>query len=202
MSIEWTLADHLYIQEGTTEKLPVDLASSEAALCEKLREIGMKDATLVLWQVQGVAWGRWQGGGLRLAGDEEKRCALWRELRIFNDEEELHLKKIGARWRGRLRRDGTGKATEYVDSIARFWGERGEAAKESENVPDGYMKLVDTARKLTLLLPQVEPQAKYYGLVTRSYIGYEATGQAGYTDCRYVRIASADVKGGTGNGTA
>ncbi len=202
MSIELALADQLCIQEGRTEKLRVDIARSEAALCEKLRELDVKEATLVLWQVHGIVWGRWRDGALLLPGEAEKRCALWLELRIFNEEEELHLKKIGDRWSGRLLRDGAGEMREYVDSIARFWGERAEAAKERENVPDGYMKLADTARKLTLLLPQAEVQAKYYGLVTRSYIEYEATGQAGYTDYRCVRIAAADVEGGREDGIA
>ena len=64
------------------------------------------------------------------------------------------------------------------------------------------MKLEDAARKLKQILPQAEERAKYYGLVTRSYIGYEATGQAGYADYRYVRIAAADVEGGMEDGNA
>ena len=93
----------------------------------------------------------------------------------------------------------TAAMVEYIDSISRFWGERNEEARD---VPEGYMKLEDAARKLTQMLPRVEGQARYYGLVTRSYIGYEATGQAGYTDYRYVRIAAADVEGGMEDGNA
>ena len=198
MSIELALEDQMCIQQGSSERLAVSLARKEAALCEKLEVLGMKEANAVVWQVHGITWGRWQNGSLKLAGDAAKKCSLWLELRVFNEEEELHLKKSGDLWLGRWRKDGAGEATEYVDSISRFWGERVEAA----DAPEGYMKLEDAARKLKQILPQAEEHAKYYGLVTRSYIGYEATGQAGYADYRYVRIAAADVEGGMEDGNA
>ena len=198
MSIELALEDQMCIQQGSSERLAVSLARKEAALCEKLEVLGMKEANVVVWQVHGITWGRWQNGSLKLAGDAAKKCSLWLELRVFNEEEELHLKKSGDMWLGRWRKDGAGEATEYVDSISRFWGERVEAA----DAPEGYMKLEDAARKLKQILPQAEEHAKYYGLVTRSYIGYEATGQAGYADYRYVRIAAADVEGGMEDGNA
>ena len=198
MSIELALEDQMCIQQGSSERLAVSLARKEAALCEKLEVLGMKEANVVVWQVHGITWGRWQNGSLKLAGDAAKKCSLWLELRVFNEEEELHLKKSGDLWLGRWRKDGAGEATEYVDSISRFWGERVEAA----DLPEGYMKLEDAARKLKQILPQADEHAKYYGLVTRSYIGYEATGQAGYADYRYVRIAAADVEGGMEDGNA
>ena len=198
MSIELALEDQMCIQQGSSERLAVSLARKEAALCEKLETLGMKEANVVVWQVHGIVWGCWQNGSLKLAGDVAKNCSLWLELRVFNEEEELHLKKSGDLWLGRWRKDGAGEATEYVDSISRFWGERVEAA----DAPEGYMKLEDAARKLKQILPQAEEHAKYYGLVTRSYIGYEATGQAGYADYRYVRIAAADVEGGMEDGNA
>ena len=198
MSIELALEDQMYIQQGSSERLAVSLARNETALCEKLETLGMNEANVVVWQVHGITWGRWQNGSLKLAGDAAKKCSLWLELRVFNEEEELHLKKSGDLWLGRWRKDGAGEATEYVDSISRFWGERVEAA----DAPEGYMKLEDAARKLKQILPQAEEHAKYYGLVTRSYIGYEATGQAGYADYRYVRIAAADVEGGRKDGNA
>lgn len=198
MSIELALEDQMCIQQGSSERLAVSLERNETALCEKLETLGMKEANVVVWQVHGITWGRWQNGSLKLAGDAAKKCSLWLELRVFNEEEELHLKKSGDLWLGRWRKDGAGEATEYVDSISRFWGERVEAA----DAPEGYMKLEDAARKLKQILPQAEERAKYYGLVTRSYIGYEATGQAGYADYRYVRIAAADVEGGMEDGNA
>lgn len=198
MSIELALEDQMCIQQGSSERLAVSLARKEAALCEKLETLGMKEANVVVWQVHGIVWGCWQNSSLKLAGDVAKNCSLWLELRVFNEEEELHLKKSGDLWLGRWRKDGAGEATEYVDSISRFWGERVEAA----DAPEGYMKLEDAARKLKQILPQAEEHAKYYGLVTRSYIGYEATGQAGYADYRYVRIAAADVEGGMEDGNA
>ena len=124
MSIGLALEDRMCVQQGSSESLCVRVARSEAALCEKLEELGVKEADVVVWQVQGIAWGRWKDGALRLAGDAAKKCALWLELRIFNEEEELHLKKSGGQWIGRRRKDGAGEMVEYIDSISRFWGER------------------------------------------------------------------------------
>ena len=197
MSIELALADCLCLQTGKTAKFPaIKLARTEAALGEKLHKLGIAEATVVLWQVQGVVWGRWKNGALELAGGAEKKPLLWLDMRVFNEEAELHLKKQGDMWLGRCLKDGEGEPVEYVDSIARFWG------RKTKDEPGGCMRLEDTARKLQLVLPQVEESAAYYGLVTRSYIGYETTGQAGYKDCRYMRIAAADVEGGMEDGTA
>ena len=105
MSIELALEDRMCIRQGSSERRPLSLARSEAALCEKLEELGMKEGAVVVWQVQGIAWGRWQGGSLKLAGDAAKKCSLWLELRVFNEEEELRLKKSGASGaRGRRQR--------------------------------------------------------------------------------------------------
>ena len=67
MSIGLALEDRMCVQRGSSESLCVSLARSEAALCEKLEELGVKEADVVVWQVQGIAWGRWQDGALRLA---------------------------------------------------------------------------------------------------------------------------------------
>ena len=60
MSIELALEDQMHIRQGSSEMLRINLARNEAALCEKLAELGMKEASVVLWQVHGITWGRWR----------------------------------------------------------------------------------------------------------------------------------------------
>ena len=49
MSIELALEDQMYIQQGSSERLAVSLARKEAALCEKIETLGMKEANVVVW---------------------------------------------------------------------------------------------------------------------------------------------------------
>ena len=127
MSIELALEDQMCIQQGSSERLAVSLARKEAALCEKLETLGMKEANVVVWQVHGITWGCWQNGSLKLAGDVAKNCSLWLELRVFNEEEELHLKKSGDLWLGRWRKDGAGRRNTLTASHAsgaKWWRQR------------------------------------------------------------------------------
>ena len=83
MSIELALEDQMCVQQGRSARLAVSLARKEAALCEKLETLGMKKANVVVWQVHGITWGRWQNGSLKLAGDAAKKCyADYRYVRI------------------------------------------------------------------------------------------------------------------------
>ena len=142
-------------------------------------------ASVVLWQMDAVRWGRWQSGQLTMADGEPLEAVYLQEIRVFDEQEELHLVRQGNRFSGRLVQDGAGEACSYVDSLARLWGERTAAA-------DGFVQLQDKARKLLLTVPCTE-EAACYGLVTRNYIGYaEKTGQAGYTDYRFVKITATD----------
>lgn len=181
----------LTIQSGTSRVTPVSIARQKAAVTDCLQEAGFSHATVVVWQVNTIRWGKWEQGTLTFADGQEAKTALWLECRIFNEEKELHLTRQKDQLKGRLVEDGAGEATEYVDACSRFWGEC--KAREA-----GWMTLRDDDRKLLLTVPEAEGDARFYGLVTRNYIGiHEKTAQAGYTDYRYVRIASADqdVKG-------
>ncbi len=157
-----------------------------------LRENMAGDALVVLWLMHGIVWGKWKGGALSLKPDEnvtpEEAAAseYWQELRVFNEDEELHLRRVDDAFTGRYRRDeGQDGPNAYVDSFSRLWGEK-------QSIADGYVTLVDSSRKLRLVVP-TEDDARWYGLQTRNYIGSdEDTGLSGYIDYRFVHIASAE----------
>ncbi|MBQ6976371.1 MAG: hypothetical protein IJS81_07635 [Selenomonadaceae bacterium] len=137
-------------------------------------------AIFVAWQVQSIIWGTYDGE--KLSSSEIKH---WLECRIFNDAEELHLKKLNNKFVGRYVNDVEGVGNFYVDSFARFWGEKISAA-------NGYIKLLDRSRKLYMEIPCAENNSKWYGLLTRNYIDSdESTGLSGYVDYRFVAIEPA-----------
>ena len=187
MSVELT-QNPLRITQGKSNAEQVTLPAAEDGVRAALEWRGMREATAVVWQVNCIRCGIWRDGAFRFADERPLDTALTRELRVFDAVGELHLRREGQELRGRFRADGTGEPAEYVDSMARFWGERRD---------DGaWMILRDSDRKLELRLPALAQPSRYAGLVTRSYIGiHAATAQAGYVDFRYLAIAAADIKG-------
>lgn len=143
-----------------------------------------RDATMIIWQIHKISWCRVSGG--RIVANEELNAAHWLELRAFNADEEIHLKRAGNKFNGRHAVDELGEGTYFADSFSRFWGEAAPSC-------DGCVRLVDRQRKLEMLLPVEECGAAWYGLLTRNYIGSDkATGLSGYADYRFVAIEPAE----------
>ena len=179
------------IKAGKSLIKNIDIPVTMAALQAKLQELDFQAGFVVLWHIDAISWGKWESGQLHFPEADPKDCLLL-EVRIFNENEELHLLKQGGGFRGRYRKDDEGEEAEYVDSASRFWGRRTQAQECAE----GYMRLIDSDRKLQMLLPATDAEAEYYALETRSYVGInEHTAQAGYVDYRFKAILPVFVKG-------
>ena len=156
----------------------IALTEVEKVIAEKFQQ---SNGIFAAWQIQNVVFGKVDNAKLKLKDVEN-----FLECRIFNEVEELHLKKVGSEFCGRYVRDEVGEENFYIDSFSRFWGE----CKSFEN---NFAKLIDADRKLCLEIP-AEHSAKYFGLLTRNYIGSdEETGLSGYVDYRFVKIGGADI---------
>ena len=143
-----------------------------------------KDAIFVAWQIQNIIWGKYDGE--KLLSPSEITAQYWQECRIFNETEELHLKRIENEMRGRYVTEIDGTGNFYADSFARFWGEN----SGNEN---GFIKLLDKQRKLFMAVPCENKNSKWYGLKTRNYISSdEETGLSDYSDYRFVAIEPAE----------
>ena len=168
------------------EKLSCEcsLSDVEKILHEKFQG---NRAVFVAWQLQNIIWGTYDGKQLLLRDNVSPVLENFLECRIFNDMQELHLKRIGNKFRGRYVEDTDGNGNFYVDSFARLWGEKSNSA-------DGYISLLDKQRKLYMEIPCDEDDAKWYGLLTRNYIDSDSdTGLSGYVDYRFVAIEPAGV---------
>ena len=170
--------------ESCTATCEISLASIKNLVNEKFQN---SRAVFVAWQFQNIFWGKYDGE--KLSACAEITPDYWLECRIFNDNAELHLKRIENKFVGRYIKELDGKGNFYVDSFSRFWGEN----SNSENLNDGYIKLLDRQRKLYMEIPCEKNKFKWYGLLTRNYIeSDEHTGLSGYSDYRFVAIEPAE----------
>lgn len=149
-----------------------------------LQKFKNQRANFVAWQIQNIIWGKYDGE--KLFSSAEITPQFWLECRIFNEIEELHLKRVENKFVGRYISEIDGEKNFYADSFSRFWGENSGAA-------DGFIKLLDKQRKLYMEIPCAEKNSQWYGLLTRNYISSdEKTGLSGYSDYRFVAIEPAE----------
>lgn len=160
------------------------------AIIDELKKHDLKDALVVLRQINKIAWGSWDGTRIKLTDGETVDPALIQEIRAFTEKAELRLVAAGSKLRGRFVADDEDKEKQYehIDTVCRFWGEITHSDKDTITV-------TDKDRKLTQTLPAVEisPDTRYLCLVLRNYIGYDkTTSQAGYADYRYLKITGGE----------
>ncbi len=149
-----------------------------------LQKFKNQRANFVAWQIQNIIWGKYDGE--KLFSNSEITPQFWLECRIFNETEELHLKRVENKFSGRYVTEIDGTENFYADSFSRFWGENSGAA-------DGFIKLLDRQRKLYMEIPCAEKNSTWYGLLTRNYISSdEKTGLSGYSDYRFLAIEPAE----------
>lgn len=167
------------IQESCTGDL--------ATLCNK----HMKDAgNIVVWMHHAVLWGRWDGSQIHWSDDSKFDGNGIIEMRIFNTKKEVYVKSLNGEFVGYRVEDGeSGENTmniHYVDSIQPLFGE----PIGSEN---GFVRLADIGRKMKQVVPTVH-RGQRLGLQTRNYVtASHTTGQAGYSQYRYVDIVDMGI---------
>lgn len=146
------------------------------------RYIQQKQALVVVWQMQSIIWGKYDNGTIKLLeGQDELNPDYLQEMRIFNEKEELYLRKEGEEIEGRYICDEGSERCEYIDDASWFWGEAKDSATDR-------VKLTDSERRISLELPVAPTGAKHYLLKTRNYIAPASNGQYGYTDYRFLGI--------------
>lgn len=185
---------------GSEDILKIELCASEVSL---LGPIALKDsddisellagypglaekAKTVVYLDYKILIGRVEQGKLSFYENEVFEPKYLKQIRIFNEKQELYLWRKADLFRGRFRQDSAGHGTEYVEVKQVLWGSR------SENLSHGWIKLCEE-RGIELILPWDEPEGlnpknprDRVGLLTCNYIDYTETGQAGYKDCRFM----------------
>ena len=114
-----------------------------------------------------------------LHAEDATDLARLTELRAHTEEKELHLVKAGNRWVGRVRTDGEGEETEYMDEMQCLWGK----AKSF----DGRYSRLREDKGVSLDIPLEVPMGKGAYMTVRSYLDKE---DFSFTDYRIVGLAA------------
>lgn len=180
------LMDSMKIQTGKSVSSAgkIDIAGNFDDFLKFVTGTVKKDGIAAVWLVNKFIWGEYKQGMVVLTDNTEPDMAYLQEMRIFNADEELYIRRNRQKLLWRYIADGEGDTCKYVDAMGRLWGEVCSVANPS--------LLEDRDRKIRMQLPMSIEGAKYYGLVTRNYITYDVhNGQAGYGDYRYLAIKNA-----------
>lgn len=181
-----TPLEQLTLVEGTIKVTDIQESCTGdlTTLCNK----HMKDAgNIVVWMHHAVLWGRWDGSQIFWSDDSQFGGNGIIEIRIFNTKKEVYVKSLNGEFVGYLVEDGeSGENTmniHYVDSIQPLFGE----PIGSQN---GFVTLADAGRKMKQTVPTTHTGQRL-GLLTRNYVtASHTTGQAGYSQYRYVDIVN------------
>ena len=144
-------------------------------------------ATVFAWQIHTAGWGRWDGKDFRMAAGKDICLDYLQEIRVFDQEAELHLTRNGDKFTGRyLKDEGEDKELMYVDAFARLFG-------EVAGSQDGFARLKDENRQQEHMVPIEAAGGQHVGLLTRNYIDEVGDmGQLSYVDYRFMALEIAN----------
>ncbi|WP_126941036.1 CRISPR-associated protein Csx19 [Veillonella sp. CNR 79/14] len=173
----------LTVQQGKViiQDIEETFSGDLTPLCKYLNGMGK----IVLWMHHAVLWGHWNGTEIHWSDDTQYDGTGIVEVRIFNTKEEVYAQCVDGMLVGYHVVDTTnsenGVEIQFVDSIQPLFG-------EFSGSNDGFVVLADKGRKMKQVVP-TDLQSKRLGLKTRNYItSSHMTGQAGYSQYRYVDI--------------
>jgi CRISPR-associated protein (TIGR03984 family) len=146
----------------------------------------MPSSTIVCWLFDRLIWGVIDANGNISYSDQNFNgpdTADIMELRVFNENKEIYLRRSGDTFLGRMRTDSQGNNCQVVNTNNYLWGSTGKINSEytflSEdngmqlNIPGNY--------------PGVSPENRV-NLIIRNYIDYNERHMAGYVDARFVKL--------------
>ena len=110
------------LQLRECKKISAQINCSTQELEKILRE-KISGGIFIAWQIQNVIRGKFDGKKLLLEENLPPNFDDWLECRIFNEREEIHLKRSGNIFSGRYVRDEDGTGNFYVDSFAQLLDE-------------------------------------------------------------------------------
>lgn len=171
-------------------KSNVQIEKKVSSFAEALDEYANDNYIAVVHCVNEIKFGYYKNKQFYFADDKSLEEKYILQARLFNQDKELLLQRKENTFLVRFINDNSENdydnknEMEYVDSKSPLFGDRDTKAK----LPQGFVRLVEKGRKLSMIIPTDEV-AKKYLLKTRSYIGYdEKTGQAGYKFWRYLAL--------------
>jgi len=152
-----------------------------------LNKLGKTNDFLLAHAIDGVIWGKIEGG--RLVTSATLNHTTLQELRLFNKQREIHLWSVDDAWYARLIEDKDGiTPDDYIEEAHILWGTKGTPQ------PTGFTRLEDGAQGLAHHVPidatSVTPK-KRVRLGVRHYFGED---ENGVNYIAYSRLTTLEVK--------
>jgi CRISPR-associated protein (TIGR03984 family) len=130
----------------------------------------------------GVIWGHFKGGEFVTSGDVFSQCAELRlatlqQCRIFGENAEIMLWKVGKNWKARSIEDGHLSKDDYIPEAQILWGTQKEQEKS------GFTLVSDGSQGLKHAVPRTGitfkgKDSRPLRLQVRHYIDYDESGVA------------------------
>ncbi len=160
----------------------------------KIRDYIKEESNVVAYLDNEVLIGKYDGdfsfqGDKRIDKRIEKRFI--RRLRIFNQDEELHLWRSNGELHGRYRSDGEGEGTDCIEANQVIFGTKAEICNE-------YTILTEQ-RGTKMAIPgkwKADNKDTRIAIKTRHYISYKDGYQAAYADVRFVKFVQLPLMEG------
>ncbi len=151
---------------------------------DRLGSIFTDDGFVVIYADDRVLIGRWKNSSFVFHDNKEPDPGYIQKIRIFNRSKELMAWRSGNGIRARLRRDNSdGDKTHVVVAEQLLFGT--EIYKKYEN-----FTTIGEKRGTFLTLPfvnlKIDEIHNRVFIKTHNYVDYKSSGQATYTDCRFV----------------
>lgn len=154
-----------------------------------LKEKFAADGTLFVWTDAQVCGGTVKSGAVGLPEGFALQAQTLVELRAFNEEQELHIRRTAdGKLQGRLRRDGDGAEVSVLEADQLLTGTDSDSEKEWSHLHE--------AEYGDLTVPgswQIDLRQRL-AVTVRGYLSYDQNGRAGVVDTRFVKLTA--VEGG------
>ncbi len=177
----------LSLQHIKSESKHIDNINS----LEDIKNYIKKESDVVAFLDNEVIIGRYERERFKFPEQKNIEFKYINRMRIFNENEELHIWRSNGIIKGRYRSDGDGNETDIVESYQVI---SGTTAKK----PDDYTRLIEEKKGIELLIPgewKADDKETRVALKTRHYIEYLQGYQASYSDARMVNFVQMPKKG-------
>lgn len=189
-----TKAQNFFAQRPILQSHNITTAVQETIhhgkLDDILKETAQGQYKTAVFLVNKACFGRYDANGFTFADGSQFDEKYLVELRLFNDAEEIYIRKTNGKYLVRKISDNTdsGTLTEVIDTESNLFG----TADTNADLPNGYTCLAEQGRKIKMTIP-TDTQSDHYALKTRSYIDYDRqTGQASLAYYRFVDITASN----------
>ncbi|MEQ8171937.1 MAG: CRISPR-associated protein Csx19, partial [Candidatus Eremiobacterota bacterium] len=173
--------NNLIALKSETEPLDIPSGNLEQIISNKIKA----NSLAVAYMDYTVLIGKYENSKFLFYDSQKLEEKYLQKLRVFNDKEELFIWRSSDGFKGRFRKDGSGKDIEAVEAFQVLFG--------TDVTPLGTFSKLFEERGTEVILPftglSVNDKKNRIFIKTRNYIGNNRVHQATYIDARFVSFS-------------